>query len=179
MKLLRAVLAGSLLMFPALVAAQDVQTDFDKAFDFSTIKTYSIRIGTTWGNDLSQRQVLAEFDEAIASKGWTKAPQGQAQIDVVLHGATEVKHNINTFYNGMGGFGYGYGIGWGGPGVATTTVTDYTVGTLVVDMFETKSKHLVFRGTAQDEVSSKAKKNASKIEKASTKMFKDFPPGTN
>ena len=50
---LRAALAGSLLMLPALAAAQDVKIDFDKAFDFSTVKTYSIKIGTTWGNDLA------------------------------------------------------------------------------------------------------------------------------
>jgi hypothetical protein len=176
MKVLRAMLAGSLLVLPALVAAQSVQTDFDKSYDFSTVKTYSIRIGTAWGNDLAQRRVLAEFDEAIASKGWTKAPQDEAQIDVILHGATAVKHNINTFYNG-GGFGYGYGFGGWGPGMTSTTVTDYTVGTLVVDMFDTTTKHLVFRGSASDELSDKADKNMKKVEKASAKMFKNFPPG--
>ena len=58
MKLLRAVLTASILMLPALAAAQDVKIDFDKAFDFSTVKTYSIAIGTTWGNNLSERRVL-------------------------------------------------------------------------------------------------------------------------
>ena len=47
---------------------------------------------------------------------------------------------------------------------------------LVVDMFEAKSKNLVFRGTAESEVSDNANKNASRLEKASTKMFKNFPP---
>ena len=40
MNMLRAVLAGSLLMLPAIAAAQDVKIDFDKAYDFSTVKTY-------------------------------------------------------------------------------------------------------------------------------------------
>ena len=52
MKALRVVLVGLLLSFPGVAAAQDVKIDFDKAFDFSTVKTYSIKLGTTWGNDL-------------------------------------------------------------------------------------------------------------------------------
>jgi hypothetical protein len=179
MKLLHAVLTASLFVVPALAASLNVRIDYDKSFNFSKVKTYSIRIGTTWGNDIAERQVLAEFDEGIASKGWTKAEQGEAQIEVILHGATEVKHTLNTFYNGMGGYGYGYGYGWGGPGVVTTTMTDYTVGTLVVDMFDTETKHLVFRGTAQHKVSSHAKKNVKRIEKTASEMFEHFPPGTN
>jgi Domain of unknown function (DUF4136) len=173
---IRAALAGSLLMLPALATAQDVKIDFDKAFDFSTVKTYSIKIGTAWGNDLGERRVLSEIDEAIAAKGWKKAAEGQANIHVVLHGATQTKRSANTFYSGgMGGYGYRYG-GMGGMGTSTTTVSEFTVGTLVVDMFDAKSKNLVFRGVAEDELSDKAEKNAKKLEKASTKMFKNFPP---
>ncbi len=161
-------------MLPAMAVAQDVKTDFDKAFDFSTVKTYSIKIGTTWGNDLSQRRVLTEFDEAIAAKGWKKAPEAQANIQVVLHGATQTKHSASTFYSGMGGYGYRYG--GMGMGSAQTVVSEYVVGTLVVDMFDATSKNLVFRGIAEDELSDKPEKNAKKLEKASEKMFKNFPP---
>jgi hypothetical protein len=162
-------------MAPALALAQDVKTDYDKAFDFSTVKTYSIRIGTAWGNDLSQRRVLAEFDDEIASKGWKKAPQGQAAIDVVIHGATQTKRTASTFYSGgMGGYGYHYG--GMGMGTSQTMVSEYQVGTLVVDMFDAKSKNLVFRGTAEDELSDNPEKNAKKLEKASSKMLKNFPP---
>ena len=171
--MLRAAITATILMLPALAMAQDVKTDFDKAFDFSTVKTYSISIGTKWGNDLSERRVLAEIDEAIAAKGWKKVADG-ADVQVVLHGATQTKHNASTFYSGMGGYGYrGFG---GGMGTAQTVVSEYAVGTLVVDMFEAKSKSLVFRGVAEDEISDNAEKNAKKVEKASAKMFKNFPP---
>jgi len=176
MKLLPAVLTGCLLTLPAMAIAQDVKIDFDKAYNFAPVKTYSIRIGTAWGNDLSQRRVLEEFDGAIAAKGWKKVAEGQADIQVVLHGATQTKRNVNTFYSGgMGGYGYRYG-GMGGMGTASTTVSEYTVGTLVVDMFDAKTKNLVFRGVAEDEISDKPEKNAKKLEKASEKLFKNFPP---
>ena len=174
MKLLSAAFTGWLLVLPTLAVAQDVKVDYDKAFNFSPVKTYSIKVGTTWGNDLSQRRVLTEFDEAIAAEGWKNVADGQEDIQVILHGATQTKQSASTFYSGMGGYGYrGFG---GGTGTASTVVSEYRVGTLVVDMFDAKSKNLVFRGTAEDEISDNPEKNAKKLEKASTKMFKDFPP---
>jgi hypothetical protein len=172
-KTLRAALTASILMFPALAAAQDVKVDFDKAFDFSTVKTYSIKIASPWGNDLSERRVLAEVDDEITAKGWKKVADGQANVQVVLHGATQTKRSASTFYSGMGGYGY---RGFGGMGSASTVVNEYTVGTLIVDMFDAKSKNLVFRGTAEDEISDNAEKNKKRLEKAATKMFKNFPP---
>jgi hypothetical protein len=174
LKLFRTVITAVVLMLPVLATAQDVKIDFDKAYDFSTVKTYAISIGTAWGNDLSQRRVLAEIDEAITAKGWKKVDAAQANVVVVLHGATQTKRNASTFYSGMGGYGYrGFG---GGMGSAQTVVSEYSVGTLVVDMFDAKTKNLVFRGTAEDEISDNPEKNAKRLEKASTKMFKNFPP---
>jgi len=172
MRILPAAFSGWLLVLPALAVAQDVKIDFDKAFNFSPVKTYSIKIGTTWGNDLSQRRVLTEVDEDIAAKGWKKVAEAQADIQVILHGATQTKRTASTFYSGMGGYRYG-GMGMGS---AQTVVSEYTVGTLVVDMFDAKTKNLVFRGIAEDEISDNPSKNAKRLEKASTKMFKDFPP---
>jgi len=63
-------------------------------------------------------------------------------------------------------------------GTATTTTSEYLVGTLVVDIFDAKSKQLMFRGTATDEISDKPEKNIKKIAKAADKLFKDFPPGS-
>jgi uncharacterized protein DUF4136 len=174
MKALRVLLTGLLLALPTIAAAQDVKIDFDKSFDFSPIKTYSLKLGTAWGNDLSQRRVMAEFDEAIAAKGWKKVDEAQADIHVVLHGATQTKRDATTFYSGMGGYGYRYG--GMGMGTASTVVNEYKVGTVVVDMFEPKSKNLVFRGIAEGEISDNANTNAKRLDKASTKMFKDFPP---
>ncbi len=175
MKVLRAVLTGLLVALPVVATAQDVKIDFDKAFDFSPIKTYSLKLGTPWGNDLSQRRVMTEIDEEITKKGWKKVDEAAANIQVVLHGATQTKREASTFYSGgMGGYGYRYG--GMGMGTSQTVVNEYSVGTLVVDMFDPKTKSLVFRGIAEGEISDNPEKNAKRLDKASTKMFKDFPP---
>ena len=166
-------IAGALLL-PVVLVAQSVNRDWDKKYDFSTVKTFSMKIGTSWGNQLSERKVITDMAEALTEKGWKQVESdAAANVHVVIHGATEVKKSLNTFYSGYGGYGY---HGWGGGmGSGTTTVSEWVVGTLVVDMFDAKSKNLVFRGTASDELNKDPKKNEKKIDKAAQKLFKDFP----
>lgn len=52
----------------------------------------------------------------------------------------------------------------------------FKVGTAVVDIFDTKTKKLLFRGASEDEISEKREANQEKIDKGVEKMFKDFPP---
>ncbi len=168
-----ALAAGSAL-------AQEVKTDYDKSADFSAVKTFSVKIGTGWGNPITEKRVSNEIQQALVEKGWKVAPEASADAIVVLHGATQQKKNLNTFYSGGGGAwgGWGYrGLGGGGMGMSTTTVSDYTVGTLVVDIYN-KSHQLLFRGTATGEISDNPEKNKKKMGKVTDKMFKDFPPGS-
>jgi hypothetical protein len=169
------VLAMATLMGTAAFA-QDVKVDFDKAADFTAMKTFHVKIGTGWNNQISEERFVAAFERALTQKGWTKAGPNEADAIVALHGATDVKKSLDTFYSGGWG-GYGY-YGWGGGmSSSTTTMTEYTVGTLVADIFDAHTKKLVFRGTASDEISNKAEKNIKKMDKVTKKMFKDFPPG--
>ena len=174
----RMAMAAALCFVSAAAFAQDVKTDFDKNANFAAIKTFAIKIGTSWNNQISEKRITDEITQTLTEKGW-KVTDANPDAVVVLHGATEKQKSLNTFYSGMGGYG-GYGWrGWGGgmgTGTATTTTSEYLVGTLVVDIFDAKTKQLMFRGTASDEISDKPEKNIKKVEKASAKMFKDFPP---
>jgi hypothetical protein len=181
MKLVKTVmLAGLALAVTAGARAQDVKVDYDRAANFGAIKTFSLKLGTSWGNQIGEKRVTDEITQALTEKGWQLAPEGKADAQVVVHGASETKRSLNTFYSGMGMGGYGY-RGWGGMGgmgTATTTESEYTVGTLVVDIFDATGKSLLWRGAAQDELSDKTDKNIKKLGKATDKLFKDFPPGS-
>jgi hypothetical protein len=50
------------------------------------------------------------------------------------------------------------------------------VGTLVIDMYDTSSEHLVWRGLAYEQLSDKPDKDTKKLEKAVDKLFDKFPP---
>jgi len=172
-------IAAVLSLTTAAAFAQDVKTDFDKSANFAAIKTFAVKIGTSWHNQISEKRVSDEIQQTLTEKGWTPAAPEKADAIVVLHGATEKQQTLNTFYSGGGYGGYGWRGGMGmGMGTATTTTSEFLVGTLVVDIFDAKTKQLMYRGTAQDEISDKADKNAKKLAKASDKLFKDFPPGS-
>jgi hypothetical protein len=161
----------TLLALVALWAA-DVKTDYDHQTDFGQYRTYSwikVQAGDTLWADRIQRDI----DEQLTSKGWNKvASNGDA--GVAAFGSTHNQQTLQTFYDGFGG-GW-FWRGFGGPGVATTTVENTPVGTLVVDIFDGRSKKLIWRGVGADALSSKVEKNEKKLENTVEDMFKRFPP---
>jgi hypothetical protein len=170
-----AAVVGLLALAPVRVWAQTVTTDHDPSYDFSKVKTFSVQLANPWGNQLAEKRVVGQTTQALTEKGWSAAASPDASdVVVMLHGSSQTKHDLNTFYSGMGGYGW---RGWGGGmGTATTSVSDYRVGTLVLDIFDAKTKSLVFRGTASGELSDKPEKNQKKLNKVFEKMLKNFPP---
>src|SRR6202158_2753576 len=156
--------------------AQQVQTDFDHQANFSQYKTYS------WqeikpANSLWDARIKNAVDAQLAAKGWTQVPSG-GDVAVVAIKTSQTQRTLQTFYDGFGG-GWGWRrFGGGGFGDATTTEQDYKVGTLVVDLYDAKTKQLIWRGSAQDTVSDKAAQNEKNLDKGVTKMFKGFPTGS-
>jgi hypothetical protein len=166
---------------PCLAAAGDVKRDFDEDYDFAKVRTFATKLGTHWGNPISEKRVTTAITEVLTAKGWTPAPVGEADALVVLHGAGGKQKSLDISFNGMKGYGYRGSRGWGEMGMGTRTLTTTTTGhqveTLVVDIFDAKSKNLMFRGTAIAEVAENAEKNQKTIDKITAKMFKGFPPG--
>src|SRR4030042_5676040 len=115
------VLAGVALAVAGGARAQDVKVDYDKAANFGAIKTFNLKLGTSWGNQIGEKRVTDEITQALTEKGWKLVPDGPAAAQVVLHGATETKRSRNTFYSGRGGYRY---RGFGGTGPATTTESE-------------------------------------------------------
>jgi hypothetical protein len=172
MHISRITLGFALAMMIANVTfAQKVSTDYQKGTDFSQYKTFMWIKEPKTANPLMQQRVIDEVNSALAAKG-LKLVTSNADLGIAAHEATKEQHSLNTFYDGFGG-----GWRWGGGfGTATTTVNNYQVGTLVVDMFDCKTKDAVWRATASKTLSSNPQKNAESLNKAITDMFKKFPP---
>jgi hypothetical protein len=60
--------------------------------------------------------------------------------------------------------------------VATTETVPQRIGTLDVDIFDGGTKQLIWRGTAQNTLSSKPEANDKRMDKSVDEMFKHFPP---
>jgi hypothetical protein len=153
------------------VFAQKVSTDYNKNTDFSQYKTFMWIKEPKTSDPLMRQRVIDEVNSTLQAKG-LKLVTSNADLGVAAHEATKEQHSLNTFYDGFGG-----GWRWGGGfGSATTTEDTYEVGTLVVDMFDSKTKEAIWRATATKTLSSNPQKNAQSLNKAVAEMFKKFPP---
>jgi Domain of unknown function (DUF4136) len=179
MKLQRAaiVLIGTMFLFAGKASAQQVKTDYDRSANFGQYKTYSWeQVKTKEALDVDR--VKSAVNAALAAKGWTQVDSG-GDVSIVAVETTQTQQTLNTFYDGFGG-GWGYRrFGGGGFGEATTTTDTYKVGTLIVDLFDTKTKALLWRGSASDTLSNNSNKNIKNLDKGVEKMFKKFPPGSS
>ena len=167
-------LIGMMLLFAGRSSAQQVKTDYDHAANFGQYKTYSWEQVKT-KNALDVDRIKSAVNAALAAKGWTQVDSG-GDVSIIALETTQNQQTLNTFYDGFGG-GWGWrGFGGGGFGEATTTTDTYKVGTLVIDLFDTKTKSLLWRGTSSDTLSSNSNKNIKNLDKGVDKMFKHFPP---
>jgi len=175
---LLAVTGAVALLTAACAYGIKATTDYDRSVKFASYGNFTMVTGNSSGNPVSDRRVAAEVATALTTKGWKEVPADQAQASVVVHTASRTKHTYQTFYDGWGGWGWRR-RGWGGLGGATTYEEDYRLGSVVVDIFDAKTKEAIWHGHATGVLSGKAPENAQINEQAVAKMFASFPPGTN
>jgi hypothetical protein len=170
---------GMAFLFATASFAQQIKTDYDRNANFSQYKTYS------WENVRTQNPLLVDrikeaVNSTLAAKGWTQVESG-GNVAIIAMEMTKDHQTLNTYYDGFedGGWGWRWGGGFGDSfGDSTTTEETYTVGTLVVDLFDSNTKQLIWRGSASDTLSNKSSKNIKKLDKSVEKMFDHFPPDT-
>jgi Domain of unknown function (DUF4136) len=160
-------IAITLITVPSV--AQQVKTDYDRNANFTQYKTYSWS-GVKSKDPLLVERIKSAVNSTLAAKGLTQVDSG-GDLSIMAMEITRNQQTLNTFYDG--GFG---GWRWGGFGDATTTTETYKVGTLVVDVFDSQSKNLVWRGSSSDTLSNKSDKNIKNLNKGVEKMFRHFPP---
>jgi hypothetical protein len=167
----RFALFGSLLFCSFQVFGAQIATDYDHSTNFSQYKTYSwLRVQA--GDSLWEDRLQRDIDAQLAAKGWTRV-DANGSATIAAFQSTQNQQTLETFYDGFGG-----GWTWRGFGDSTaTTTTEITkVGTLVVDIFDAQTQKLIWRGKQSDALSGNPDKNAEKLAKDLSSMFKHFPP---
>jgi hypothetical protein len=162
--------------------AQKVKVDYDKNADFSKYKTIEF-LG--WQNDIDQ--VLNEFDQKRVREAFKtefesrnlKKDDDNPDMTFSLYLVVTEKTSVTGYTNYYGGYGRGYrrgGWGWGG-GHSTTNYTedDYLEGTMVLDVYDAKSKNLIWQAVGTGTVQEKPEKREKSIPKSVKKMMKKFP----
>lgn len=170
-------LALALILVSGVVVAATpkVSTDSDPQAQFSTYKTYYWAMKPQGNSPLMAQRIVDGVDSRLQAKGWQLGAKGD--VAVAVHVTTQEKQSLDTFYSGGALGGWGWRGGFGG-GMATTQVNTFEEGTLIVDMFDSRTQKAIWRGTATGAVSSKADKMETEIDKSLDKMFAAFPPGS-
>ena len=165
---------GIVLLSATVSFAQQVKTDYDRSADFSQYKTYSWEKVQTQ-DPLWVNRIKEAVNADLTAKGWMAVESG-GNVAIVAMDMTKNHQSLNTYYDGFGG-GWGWRrFGGMGMGEATTTTENTPVGTLNVDIFDSQTKQLLWRGKSSETLSGKADKNEKKLEKDVADMFKKFPP---
>jgi hypothetical protein len=167
-RLINVTLATALLLLPMTAFAQKVVTDNDPKAPFASYKTYGWGTGTPAANPFGEKRIHDGVDERMAKAGF-KQVEANPDVIVATHAVTKEEKELSAS-------GYRGGLRWGGMGTASVATYTYTVGSLVVDLYDAKTKALVWRGAATDSLDEKPEKNAEKIVKALDKLFKAYPP---
>jgi hypothetical protein len=181
-KRLLAVTAMAALVALAGCSTLQVNSDYDRAVDFTQYTTFDFLPAPEISNPLVYARVSEAVEAELVGKG-LRREAGSAGLLVALHGRMSKQTQIDTTtygYGWGGGWGYWNRWGYGGMGSATTTVREVPVGTLIVDLVDAKEKKMVWQGVASDSLdpNSSPEMKDYRVKNAVKKMFASFPPGT-
>ena len=101
-------------------------------------------------NPLMRHRIVDGINRALAVRGLTLVTS-DADLAIAAHAATE-ERTRDTFYNGGGWRGGGWSW-FGGFDPDTATGSSPQVGTLVVELFDARTKTVIWRGTASKTLS--------------------------
>jgi hypothetical protein len=168
----------------ASAIAQNVRYNFDKDTDFSKLRTYKwVTIkGAQQANDIVDKQIKEAVDAQLGRKGLTKVESDPADLYIGYQAAIGQEKQFYSYSTDWGYGGGWYRGGWYGTGIGSTTTTGSTTtiytGQLVVDMYDSADKDLVWRGVASKTLDPKAKpeKQQKNLNKAVGKLMKNYPP---
>jgi hypothetical protein len=150
------------------VMAQKVNIEFDESANFAAYKTFRIGEGQlnakapALNSDLTRRKIQTEIRKRLIEKGLSEA-SGQPDLNVQFRLGSARRNEVEAFPAGR------YGR-------ATRRVrTQYTEGTLIIDLRDTSKRELVWRAVAVEEKSDPSK-IADRLDDMIKKSIDKYPP---
>ena len=177
MKSLKTVLAATLLGVVATAApimAQSASIDYDHSVNFLKFKTYTWQKVHATDPAIEGRITIA-LNRDMAGRYMTEV-SNNGDITITAVEATQDKQEISTFYSALND--YSWQRPWCGSGFmdAQASPQDVPLNTLIIDMYDSKTHKLLWRGTITEPAGDNQDKNAQKIDKAVTELISKYPP---
>ena len=150
--------------------AQSVQSDYDRSFNFSNLKTFGFAVqrrgatGPLAGDTLNDSRIRTAMESQLIATGLRTAENPDFVIAYCV--TTKDKLNVQDYSFGPPRF-------WGRRDIR---VDQYSEGTLMVDFIDVKTNQVIWRGRASGTLEMKGVDK--KINKSVEKLVKQFVKDT-
>ncbi len=173
-----------LLLIISSCSSVQVTADYDKNVKFTDYKTFTLLPWNSHNDSIvspfvKQRILEALKNEMLKRGYFYVADLEKAELGVNSYVLLREKTDYQYYQDYYGPYGYYYGSPWawggyyGSPYNSTVQKRDYVEGTLIIDIFDTKEKKLIWQGIGVGEVNqSNGGKN---VGKTINKIFFKYP----
>jgi len=180
---MRSIRALPLVVMIALIAtpaaAQKVWVDYSPIADFGSYRTFA------WGptpeasiydnNPLNHSRIKNAVEHYLVQGGMVEDTENP-DLYVTYYGETDSDYSINT-----SSIGYGFPSDWtwdpywgNMAGTMTTTPVEVKAGTLVIDIWDAKTKKIIWRGSLSGTLTEDLRKGAKRLDKGIEKMVEKW-----
>ena len=180
MRTMGMLIACSLLA--AGTSALPVKTNavLEPGTDLSGFRSYVWSGKPTSTNPLGRERIVNDIDAELRVKGWIEAGDADvADLSVVAKVETSQKQSTDTFYSQGATRGWGLRPGSSGridsPRPPKTTVHINKIGTLTVEMLDTRTHRALWHASAVIDVSESTERTNAAIDAGIAKLFSGFP----
>jgi hypothetical protein len=183
-------LSSVLLIFVFFISACNsvkVVADYDMKTDFTQYKTFAFYkkgIDKAQISDLDKRRILKAVEAELMAKGFTKSETPDLLVNIFTKSQKKVDIYNNNFY-GAGFYGAGLYGGWYGgwypwyygPNYGMQ-ISEYTEGTLFIDLIDAHKKELAWQGIGSGGLSTSGNvpKKEERIKEFVNQIMAQYPP---
>jgi hypothetical protein len=146
---------ASVFLLAACASGPDIRSDYDRSVDFSAYKTYNFFNPMGIENPNYSTIYGSVFREAIGremeNRGYVMSddPDVLLNVSARLQDKTKVTTYNDPYPAGYYGYRRGFYDPWMGYGYGTSThVSQYTEGTINIDMVDARAKRMIWEGVA-------------------------------
>lgn len=170
-KYLFALLASATLVATSCSPFQ-VRSDYAETANFSTYKSYKLRVDDLKLNDIDKDRVLNEISKQLQQKGLQPGENPDLIVNVK---ANHKKITDVQSSRPMGMYGWGGPWGWG-VGMGRTWTSNYNQGTLILDLVDARTQKLVWQGIGSGISVDSPKSKQKQIPEIVAEIMANYPP---
>ena len=156
----------------SVAVAQTVRTTFLPGVNFSKFRTYRwVEVKGQHPDPAVDAQIKQSIDSQLAKKGLTKTNDATADLNVDYQTAISQTQQWRNYEDWTQ-------TGLPGMNMTQRRLATIDIGTLVIDMYDTADKHLVWTGRANkalDPTSSRETRQKN-LDSAAKNLLREFPP---